>query len=92
MSAGHVIVGNSLSITVTLNDNVDVFIDASVAVYVTVVVPIGKKEPIVFEAVNITPGQLSEAVGSNHGTFAPHIPSVLLTVIFENVNGVIVGF
>ena len=45
MSAGQIIAGASLSITVTLNEHVEVFPSASVATEITVVVPTGNKEP-----------------------------------------------
>jgi len=50
-------------LTVTVNVHVAVFIDASVVVHVTVVVPTGKveKEPGVH--VTVAPGQLSTGAG-----------------------------
>lgn len=53
---------------------------ASVAVEVTVVVPLGKKLPDAGTDVTVTPGQLSETVGANV-TVAPHCPGLLPTVI-----------
>ena len=45
MSSGQFITGSSLSITFTLNEQSEVFPDASVATELTVVVPTGKKLP-----------------------------------------------
>ena len=63
MFAGHVIDGACVSLTVTEKEHVAVFIDASVVVHVTVVVPTGKveKEPGVH--VTVAPGQLSTGAG-----------------------------
>jgi hypothetical protein len=63
MFAGHVIIGGSVSLTVTVNEHVAVFPDASVAVQVTVVVPSWKVEPEAGTHIAVTPGQLSEMVG-----------------------------
>jgi hypothetical protein len=63
MFAGQVTVGAWVSFTVTENEHVPVFDDASVAVHVTVVVPTGKVEPDAGEHATVAPGQLSEAVG-----------------------------
>ena len=43
--AGHVITGGSTSFTVTVNEQVAVLPEPSVALAVTVVVPTGKKDP-----------------------------------------------
>ena len=51
---------------VTVKLQVAVFPDASVAVQVTVVVPIGKAEPDGGLHNTVTPGQLSEAVGGRN--------------------------
>jgi len=48
---------------VTVNEQVLVLPEESVAVQVTVVVPIGKQEPAGGLQTTTTPGQLSEAVG-----------------------------
>ena len=45
MSAGHVATGDSVSLTVTLNEQVSALPEASVAIQVTVVVPTGNTEP-----------------------------------------------
>ena len=45
ISSGQFIAGSSLSITVTLNEQSEVFPEASVATELTVVVPTGKKLP-----------------------------------------------
>ena len=62
MFEGHATVGFSVSLTVTVKLHVAVFPDASVAVQLTVVVPIGKVEPDAGEQTTVTPGQLSVAV------------------------------
>ena len=63
MFAGHVIDGGCVSLTVTENVHVAVFIDASVEVHVTVVVPTGKVEPDAGVHTTAAPGQLSTAAG-----------------------------
>ena len=60
--AGHVIV--HAGCTVIVNVHVPVFADASVAVHVTVVVPIGNEEPDAGTQTTVAPGQLSDAVGT----------------------------
>jgi hypothetical protein len=60
---------------VTVNEQLAVLPDPSVAVHVTVVTPTGKQEPDGGEQATMTPGQLSEAVASaklttTHGAFA----------------------
>ena len=62
MLAGQVITGFSVSLTVTVNVQLAVLPDASVAVLVTVVVPFGKVEPEGGLLTTVTPGQLSVAV------------------------------
>ena len=57
------IVGDWLSTTVTVNEHVPVRLAASVAVQVTVVVPLLKVEPDVGVQLTLTPGQLSLPVG-----------------------------
>ena len=52
-----------MSKTVTVNEHVAVLPEASVAVQVTTVVPVGKQEPDGGLQTTVTPGQLSEAVG-----------------------------
>src|SRR4051812_37091224 len=61
MSAGQLITGASLSVTVIVNELLVVFPDASVAIPVTVVVPIGKVVPEFAEVVSVAL-QLSVAV------------------------------
>jgi hypothetical protein len=60
--AGHTIAGACRSTTVTVNVHCDVLPDASVAVAVTVVVPLGNVDPDAGLATTVTPGQLSVAV------------------------------
>ena len=54
--------------TLTVNAHVAVFPAASVAVQVTVVVPIGNVAPLGGEHTTPTPRQLSEAVGAGNVT------------------------
>jgi hypothetical protein len=82
---GHEVnVGNWLSITVTVNVHNVVLPLASVAVNVTVDVPIGKADPLGSPDVCTTPmpGQLSVATGATQPTTELHKPGVLLTVMF----------
>ena len=62
MLAGQLAVGFSLSFTVTVNEQVPVLPDASLAVHVTVVVPAANVEPEAGEQEIVAPAQLSEAV------------------------------
>jgi hypothetical protein len=71
-----------------VNEHVAVLPEPSVAVEVTVVVPLGKNDPDAGTLVIVTPGQLSLAVGANV-TFAPHAPGLFDTVILAGQ--VIVG-
>jgi hypothetical protein len=64
ISTGHVTVGASASLTVTVNEHVEVLSLASVAVQVTVDAPTGNDEPDGGSQEEApTPGQLSETVG-----------------------------
>ena len=63
MFAGHVTAGACVSCTVTVNVQVPVLAEASVAVHVTVVAPTGKVEPDAGTHATVDPGQLSVAVG-----------------------------
>jgi hypothetical protein len=62
MLAGQVIIGISVSLTVTVNEQLAVLPAASVAVQVTVLVPFANVEPLAGEQLLVTPGQLSLAV------------------------------
>jgi hypothetical protein len=62
MSVGQVIEVQVM--TVTVNEQLAVRADASVAVQLTVVVPSGKVEPEAGVQLVVTPGQLSVAVGA----------------------------
>src|SRR5690606_26260694 len=75
------ITGTSVSSTVTSNEHVAVLPAPSVAVYVTVVVPIGKTSPGSCVLVNVVPVQLSVNVGAVHVTTASHELASVLTVI-----------
>jgi hypothetical protein len=72
--------GGSVSLTVTVNEQVPVLPVASVAVHVTVVVPTAKKEPDAGTQDTVTPGQLSVAVATKVTT-APQSPGSFDTVI-----------
>ena len=61
--AGQVIVGGSVSFTVTVNVHVAMLLDASVAVHVTVVTPFAKAVPEAGTHAAVAPGQLSPGVG-----------------------------
>ena len=52
-----------MSKVVTVNEQLAVLPEPSVAVQVTVVVPVGKQEPEGGLQITVMPGQLSEAVG-----------------------------
>src|SRR6266545_354596 len=74
--------GLSVSRTVTVKEQVAWLPDASVAVQVTVVVPVGKNEPEAgLQTTLIGPGQLSVAVGAANVTTAPHWPGSLPVTI-----------
>jgi len=64
MFPGHTITGTCVSVTVTVNVQVESgeLADASEAVHVTVVTPTGNAEPDAGEHAIVTPGQLSVAV------------------------------
>lgn len=87
-----VITGLVTSFTITLNVHVDCLPEASVAVYVTAVVPMEKNCAGSLVLVIVT-AQLSVAVGGVHVTFAPQTPRVAsaFTVIVEG-QPVITGF
>ena len=84
MLEGHpAITGLVLSSTVTLKEQVDVFPAASVAVYVTTVVPRPKTVPGLFVVVKANvPAQLSDTVGAVHVTVAWQ-EALPFTVMFE---------
>jgi hypothetical protein len=83
MLAGQVIVGGCVSLTVTVNEQAEVLLLASVAVQVTVVVPFGNVAPEAgLQAGVPTPGQLSVAVAFEYVTTAVHrFVSVLCTTL-----------
>ena len=81
MFAGQVSCGASLSATVTVKVQLDVFPAASVAVATTFVVPRGNADPEAGTLVTLTPGQLSIA-GTLKLTTAEHIPGSLCTERF----------
>jgi hypothetical protein len=60
--AGQVMVGFWVSLTVTVNEQLAVLPEASVAVQVTVLVPFANVEPLAGEQLLVVPGQLSVGV------------------------------
>jgi hypothetical protein len=73
MLAGQVICGGSVSLTVTVNEQLPVLVLVSVAEQVTVVVPTGNVAPEAgVQTTGITPSQLSLAVGAVYVTTAEH--------------------
>ena len=74
----QVIVGNSVSLTVTVKLQLLVLPCASVAVLVTVVVPAGKLLPLAGTLTTLTPGQLSAAV-TTKVTLLAHVPVAAFT-------------
>ena len=76
MSTGQVIFGASVSFTFTVKEQVAVFMLASVTFQTLVVVPTGKKEPLVSPLTNVTVAveQLSDAAGVGYEVSAPHCP------------------
>jgi hypothetical protein len=91
MLSGHVMVGFSVSLIVTLKEHVAVWPEASVAVQFTVLTPLGKVEPETGLHAAVTPGQLSEAVGSAHVKLALlHWPGSVLRTMFPGQ--LMVGF
>jgi hypothetical protein len=87
-AAAHMMVGFSLSVTVTLWVHVFVLPALSVTVQVTVVVPIGKVAGALF-VTEATP-QLSPVVGTERTTAVKHEPEAAATVTFTGHE--IVGF
>ena len=84
MSAGQLITGNSLSVTITLNEQVEMFPDGSVAIEFTVVVPIEKTLP---EAgVEITVVEQLSVANTLNVTTALHFPGSALTYLFVQFN------
>jgi hypothetical protein len=75
-----VMMGGVLSVTVTLNVQVDTFPASSVAVYVTGVVPRGNADP---EAMLGTRETQVVEVGGTHVTIFEHSLAARLTVIFD---------
>jgi hypothetical protein len=62
---GQVIIGACVSLTVTVNEHIDEFFDASLTVQLTVVVPFANTVPDAGEHAGVpTPGQLSLTIGA----------------------------
>ncbi len=81
-SGARSMTGGSVSLTITWNDAVAVFPDASRAVHVTVVVPSGNRLPDKWLHAEVTPGALSLTIGAAKVTAALAWPASLLTVLF----------
>jgi hypothetical protein len=62
ISAGHVMVGGWMSLTMMVKLQLAVLPEPSVAVQVTVFVPMANVEPLAGAQMVVTPGQLSLAV------------------------------
>ena len=79
MSAGvSAMAGSSSSVTVTVKEADVLLPAASVAVYVTVVLPTAKEAPLLWLDVNVVTPQLSAAVGAVQETRAAQSPASLL--------------
>src|SRR3989441_1876745 len=91
MSAGHVMVGFSVSLTVTVKPQVAVLggVAVSEAVQVTVVAPLLKLEPLAGLQTVATPGQLSAALAVKV-TLLEQTPAAVLTTM--SAGHVMVGF
>jgi hypothetical protein len=76
--AGLVITGFTDSFTVTVNVAVEILLDASFAVTVTVVVPVGNAVPEAGDEVTVTPGQLSVAAEVKLTTLLQPVVVVLI--------------
>ena len=76
MLPGHVIVGNRLLTTVTVNVHVAVFPAASVAVAVTTVVPAKNTLPEAWLYVTVVPGQLSVATAAAYVIVREQEPAI----------------
>jgi hypothetical protein len=75
MSAGQVIVGCSVSLTVTVKEQLLVLPATSVAVQVTKFVPRLKVDPEAGRQFVVTPGQLSVTAVTEKVTVAAHCPA-----------------
>jgi hypothetical protein len=93
--AGQVIEGASLSLTVTVNEQVAVLPDPSVTTNVFAVTPLGKLLPLASPAVwlSVAPAQLSLKF-TEYVTIAAHWPGPLLTTTFAGhaIEGASVSF
>jgi hypothetical protein len=92
MLAGHVVTGGCVSLTVTVNEQLDELPDGSVAVHVTVVVPTANVDPLAGTHTVVTGAQLSVTVGANVTT-APHTPVSLLCAMLAGhvITGAVVS-
>jgi len=83
--AGQAMAGGCESFTVTVNEQVAVLFEVSVAVHETVVVPFGNAEPDAGVQVAVTPGQLSFCVVVNVTTAEQRFGSVFLLILAGHV-------
>jgi hypothetical protein len=72
MLAGQIATGTSVSLTVTLKLQLAVLPEASVAVQVTLLVPLANVLPLVGMQLTVTPEQLSVAIAAAKFTFWLH--------------------
>jgi hypothetical protein len=86
MLAGQMATGASVSLTVTLKLQLVVLPEASVAVQLTLLVPLANVLPLVGLQVTVTPEQLSVAMAGAKLTFWLHWPdAVLVTTLTGQV-------
>jgi len=93
--AGHTIVGSCVSLTVTVNEQLDEFPEESATLQVTVVVPFANVAPDAGEHEGVpTPGQLSLAAGAGYVTAAEHADGAFGTVMLAGqvIEGACVSF
>ena len=97
MFAGHVIVGACVSCTVTVNEQLGIGFPSGAwrrsSIHVTVVVPIANCVPLAGTHTTVVPGQLSDVVGSENFTVAPHTFASFATVTFAGhvITGAVVS-
>lgn len=78
-------VGLMLSVMVTVNELVAILPFTSVAVYITVVTPAGKVDPLVWLEVRDAMPQLSLAVGAVQVATLSQVPIAIFMVMLEGV-------
>src|SRR5438874_9758404 len=94
MFAGQLTTGASMSLTVTLKLQLVVFPEASMAVQVTLLVPLANVLPLVGLQLTVTPEQLSVAIAAAKLTFWLHWPGAVLvtTLAVQVITGSWVSF